>query len=352
MKILLLADAKSIHTQRWAKGLLELGYEIAIFSLNLPEKEIAPGIKVWGQQIFNNEKSDLSKSHYLKALFNLKRAIKEFKPDILHAHYATSYGLLGALSGFQPLYLSVWGSDVLIFPQKSLLHRGILHFVLSRSSKIFSTSLAMKSAISAMTDRKIQVIPFGIDTQKFSCTKKPFQEKTITLGTVKNLDPIYGIDQLIKVFAQLKSELPKHSLKLKLSSKGSMYHQYIQLTQELKIQEDVEFVTELNFDKVPDFYNSLDIAVFPSLSESFGVTALEALSCGRPVVANDIDGLQEILKTCQYSEGLVDTTQSQLFANKLKKIILEKKHFTKEIPSQYVWKNNLNNMHSAYSSKQ
>ena len=60
----------------------------------------------------------LSKLNYLKVLPELKKVIAGFKPDILHAHFATSYGLLGALSGFHPFILSVWEAMFSIFRKK------------------------------------------------------------------------------------------------------------------------------------------------------------------------------------------------------------------------------------------
>ena len=50
-----------------------------------------------------------------------KKTIKDFKPNILHAHYASSYGILGYLIKFKPFILSVWGSDIYHFPNKNLL---------------------------------------------------------------------------------------------------------------------------------------------------------------------------------------------------------------------------------------
>ena len=54
----------------------------------------------------------LDKMVYIKAIRLLRRQIRLFKPDFLHAHYACSFGLIGALAGFHPYVLSVWGSDV------------------------------------------------------------------------------------------------------------------------------------------------------------------------------------------------------------------------------------------------
>jgi len=120
MKVLLLSDPNSPHTIKWARSLAENGMDIYIFGLGDYKEGVYEDyknirVKVLNETITRKEGS-LIKIKYLKALPIVKRIIREFKPDILHAHYASSYGLIGALSGFHPYIVSVWGSDVFSFP--------------------------------------------------------------------------------------------------------------------------------------------------------------------------------------------------------------------------------------------
>src|SRR5579872_1122148 len=111
-RILFLADVNSTHTRKWAESLAERGFEIGVFSLRNPDNDWLKKYK--NIFLLSDSKTSaktfhevsLKKSVYLKLLPKLKKAIKEFKPDILHAHYATSYGLLGRLSGFHPFFIS------------------------------------------------------------------------------------------------------------------------------------------------------------------------------------------------------------------------------------------------------
>jgi hypothetical protein len=66
---------------------------------------------------FDTGHSFVSKLKYVSLVSELKTACRKFDPDLMHAHYATSYGLLAALSGFKPYLISVWGSDVFDFPK-------------------------------------------------------------------------------------------------------------------------------------------------------------------------------------------------------------------------------------------
>jgi glycosyltransferase involved in cell wall biosynthesis len=302
MKLLILADANSIHTRRWAQALSEHGIHISIFTLvtvNFEHYKNHPAIKIHSININQNEfqKSDgnFSKLNYLKALPALKKLINELNPDIVHAYYASSYGLLGALTGFKIFYVSIWGSDVYLFPKKSFLHRKVFQYVLNHAHKIFSTSHAMKKEAHLYGLWPIEVIPFGVDTNIFKSTRLPFSDKTITIGCLKSLEDIYGIDILIDAFALLKKSNPDKKLKLQLIGSGPQKEKYLKQALNLNIFNDLEIIENAPRNTIPNLINQFDLACFPSRSESFGVAVLECMACERPVVASNIGGLPEII---------------------------------------------------------
>ena len=156
MKLLLLSDANSIHTQKWVESLYHKGLKIKLFSFIKPHKHIQNNYKKMNinvlssdlnSKIKNLRQPNLSKMRYLKSIPILKKTIKSFKPNILHAHYASSYGVIGSLIGFKPFILSVWGSDVYYFPKKNLLNGFILKQVIKSADIICSTSNPMKKLI-------------------------------------------------------------------------------------------------------------------------------------------------------------------------------------------------------------
>ena len=129
MKILIVADGGNIHTKRWAAALADAGVETVVFSLTPAETGFysGKGVILHVFDLFSYKQG--GKKPFLKAIARhskavreLKRLIKKEKPDIVHAHYATSYGLVAALAGFHPLIISVWGSDVYEFPKQSKIN--------------------------------------------------------------------------------------------------------------------------------------------------------------------------------------------------------------------------------------
>ena len=304
MKILLLADPSSSHTIKWANGLHEKGLEISIFGLSSYDRaQYKAGIKIdtftVPQFIKWQADGSLLKAAYLLALPRLKKKIKNLKPDIMHAHSASSYGLLGSLSGFHPFVISVWGNDVYNFPQKSRFFKKVIIYNLKKSDMLFSTSKIMAEETKKYTNKNIQVVPFGIDIEKFKPkkTESYFYENDIVIGTIKSIEKKYGTENLVRAFKKVKENHPGIALKLLIVGRGSLTIYIKSLVKDLGIESDVKITGFVSYDKIPDYHRMLDIYIAMSTedSESFGVAILEASACETPVIVSNVGGLPEVV---------------------------------------------------------
>ncbi len=302
-KILLLADVTSSHTEKWALALADRHYSIGIFSLNRSvEKWYDKNeniILLCEPAYYTNSSALKIKLKYFLKLPRLHKIIKSFKPDIVHAHYATSYGLLGALSGFHPFVLSVWGSDVFEFPRKSIFHKLLFKLNLKCSDKLLSTSFAMKKELEFYTNANIEVTPFGVDTGVFypKEVKTDEEKKILHLGIIKSLEERYGINDIIKAVQILKST--RHDIKFKVLfvGNGSKANHYRQLVRDQNLSDTISFIGKIPTEKVPYYHNLLDIYLNVSnIKESFGVSVLESMACAKPVIVTNAPGLIEIVK--------------------------------------------------------
>lgn len=305
MRVLLLADAHSIHTIKWAISLSKKGIDVGIFSLNKKDDNPYKDYKNINLFYFedNNCKkrsSGFAKISYLRSVSSLKSIIAAFKPDIVHAHYASSYGLLGTLADFHPYIVSVWGSDVFDFPNISFLHKAVLKHNLNKADKILSTSHVMALETKKYTDKEIEVTPFGIDTQVFRPKKVDslFDKNDIVIGTVKTLEEKYGIEYLIRAFAIVKKKYRELPLKLLIVGGGSLEKYLKNLVKDLEIDADTVFTGAVSHNLVPKYDNMLSVSVSVSVSnsESFGVAVIEASACGKPVVVSNVGGLPEVVE--------------------------------------------------------
>ncbi|MEJ6737062.1 MAG: glycosyltransferase family 4 protein [Flavobacteriales bacterium] len=295
-RILILSDINSAHTEKWVRALVDKGYEIHLFSLRNSATTWHIQLKgfSFSSQPESSKGSLISKLIYLKAFPAIRQAIKDFDPDFVHAHYASSYGLLGALSGFSKFYVSVWGSDVYDFPKKNIVTELVLKYVFKKASKIFSTGNVMAEEIRKYTNKKVEIVSFGINVNKFHPIKRERASSLIEIGVIKSLEYTYGIDVLIKAIAEVVQY--HQNIRLRIVGGGSLLSEYKQMVLDLNLSKYVIFVGKLPYDKVVEEYQKLDIFVNPSRFESFGVSILEASSCGLPVIATRAGGQVELVK--------------------------------------------------------
>lgn len=296
MKIAMLAARSSIHTIRWVNALAERGYEIHLVSAHRGGEEL-------DGRVSSHVLPFRAPAGYVLNLPWLQKILKATRPDILHAHYASGYGTLGRLSGFQPFVLSVWGSDVYDFPFRSPVHRRLIASNLEAASWVCATSAAMERQTRNLQERieAMSVVPFGIRSDVFCAPEEVPPSPFITVGTVKALAPVYGVDILIRAFAAARESLaasdPESAarLRLLLVGGGPQRDDLVALASDLGLETTVEFVGTVRHGTVPEYLRRLDVYAAPSRSESFGVAVLEASACARPVVVSDVGGLPEVV---------------------------------------------------------
>ncbi|RDY25013.1 glycosyltransferase family 4 protein [Romboutsia maritimum] len=293
-----LADASNPHTIKWCNYFKSKGYDVNVISLNEGSIE---GVKVYNFGFNVKELKNASpfrKVKYISVIGEIKKIINEIKPDILHAHYASSYGLIGSLLNYKPYVISVWGTDIYDFPNGGFIQKLIIKHNLKKADYIFSTSKDMARETNKYTDKKIYITPFGIDIDVFKSMKieeNTTIEKPFIIGTIKTLEKKYGINYLIRAFKLVKDQYKDKKIVLKIAGSGSQMDNLLNLTKELGIDKDVDFLGRLPLDEVSKTFNTFDIAVFPSLRESFGVAALEAQACEIPAIVTNVGGHPEVV---------------------------------------------------------
>ena len=365
MKILLLSDSNSPHTLRWAKSIRNAGIEVGIFSLhkiNLSIYPDTPDIQLnslnLSRSFQSKNENNISKLIYIKAVSTVKKIIKEYKPDIVHAHYASSYGLIGALTGFHPFVISVWGSDVFRFPTYSFIHRRTLIYSFTKADKILATSNVLKEESKKYTLKEIAVIPFGIDTEKFSPKEvnSIFKYEDVVIGTIKALEYVYGVEYLIRAFKIVKTKLFNQTIKLLVVGSGTLKESLEKIVKELELENDTVFTGYIGQDNISDYHNMLDIYVAVSLEESFGVSVIEASACSKPVIVSNVGGLLEVVEKGK-TGFIVEPKNPEALAEALIKLINNPglrvemgRNGRNKVLQHYQWDDSVKKMIGVYNS--
>ena len=372
MKVLVVSDAQSVHTQRWTSALKEKGVDVVLYTIKPVTDDFysSRNIKCHFFDLFDFKREKKGKLYAIKrhlmAVSHLKQVLKEEKPDILHSHFVTSYSLIAALAGYRPFIVSAWGSDIYIYPKKSPVNKAIVKFILSCADKILSTSNVMARECTKYTRKPIEITPFGVDTELFkrregksecNCNiagqSKP---QKFVVGSVKTLAENYGTEYLIRAFKIVADRNPMIDCSLELVGKGPDEERLKGIAKELGISDKVHFRGFINQKDLPEVFSSFNIACYLSNSESFGVSAIEAMSCNCSVVASDADGFTEVIED-GVTGIIVPKRDPQATADAIQKF-LENPELVRtmgeagreRVCSLYQWDGNVNTMLSIYKS--
>ena len=297
MKVALLSDASSIHTIRWVNGLSTAGLHLHVITQQLPCDPV-------DEDVVLHQFPNGGNLGYFLMVPAVRKLLKQIKPDIVNAHYASGYGTAARLVNYRPYLLSVWGSDVYNFPHKSIMHNYLVRRNLLAADKVASTSYCMAEETRKLAPelRDIAITPFGVDMQQYQ-TAQPAESddsRPIVIGTVKTMAPNYGISTLLQAFALLRNKYLEDSpdlekrLQLRLVGGGPQLQELKALAFTLGLDACTEFVGRVPHEKVPEELSKLDIYVALSESESFGVAIIEAGAAARPVVVSNAGGLPEV----------------------------------------------------------
>ena len=169
---------------------------------------------------------------------------------------------------------------------------------------------------------KVSVIPPGVDLSRFRPMSQTQSREFLGYGEEKNilfvgrLEPLKGLDVLFRAVAALE-DLGNITLNVVGGDENSSEKERLQrLASRMKLTQNVRFIGSVSQDELPLHYNAADVCVLPSHYESFGLAALEAAACGRPVVASEVGGLPAIVQNG--STGfLVEPKHSDTMAERL-----------------------------------
>lgn len=281
-RIVIFGFAQSVHVRRWVAGLQSRGYEVKVISLGgekLPDTETV---------IYPYD----SRAEYIWKSGDAVHEAKAFRPDIVHVHYAGGFGLWSWRMHFRPTVVSIWGSDLNEF-SKTWSKRIFLRAALNQASALTVTSRFLMERTRSLfhdLEKRIEFIPFGVELPP---EIPPLPTGPPKLCYVKLHEPTYGPDILVQAIAEAKKEIP--DIRLSMAGTGSMTPQLQEMIKTLGLDDQVKLVGWLDNQWIYHFISEHNFMVMPSRNEAFGVAALEAAACGRPVIGTTVGGIPEVI---------------------------------------------------------
>jgi len=288
LRICFVADARSVHTQKWVRYFLGKGYEILVLSqeeVPIPDVQVLPVLRVASRNWL------FRKFEVLRNTWTFRSLVRTFAPDIIHVHYISTNLLW--YWGVKNLFVSPWGSDIIdnhsVRAKRAFYNR----FVFRQAQVITATSRFLANVARRYTDKEVHVVPFGVDCEVFRPSGRINMTSTVTLGFVKYLKAKYGLEYLIRAMEMIVRQYPQ--TRLLVAGSGELRSQLEALTEQLGLTRNISFLGAIDHQRVPDLLKNVDIFVMPSISEGFGVAAVEAQAMEIPVVATKVGGIPEVV---------------------------------------------------------
>ncbi len=293
------------------KALAKRGHEIHFISYAVPTRLGGFMDNIYYHEVEMNNYPLFEFPLYSIALASKMVEVTRFHElDILHAHYAIPH----ATSAFLAREIlrsethnamsirfvtTLHGTDITLTGlEPSFLPT--MKFSIEKADGVTAVSkfLADKTNIQYKIDKHIEVIPNFVDTEKFkrqndeqtNCFKKNFapnNEKILI--HISNFRALKRVQDVIKIYDEVRKKVDS---KLILVGDGPDRSDCELLVRELELADHVRFMGKQ--DALVELLSISDIFIMPSQSESFGLSALEAMSCGVPVISSSVGGLPEL----------------------------------------------------------
>lgn len=292
-----------------AEALARLGHQVDVLILH--EKGITQKVNTKINAEKSNLINEISNTYYRipklnflnKILFVRKfkkmlvSFIKNNKPDVIHVHSSIWAGVVvsDVAQKYNIPYVITEHYSHFLEKEFPLPYTDKVQFIYAfkNSFKIICVSTALKNAIINLKNKskKIVVIPNIVDSNFFNNIPTIRKNKDFTFISVGELSPLKGFDILLKAFSKIKNK----KCKLVIVGQGNGLHILKAQAIKLNIQNNVEFVGFKSKENLLEEYNKAHVCISSSRIETFGVTLIEALSCGLPIIATNSGGPLDIV---------------------------------------------------------
>ena len=293
-----------------AKALSERGHRVHLMSADPPFRLGEFHVDLSFHQVHTPSYPLFREPQYLLSLANkVVQVARAFELEIIHAHYAIPHATAALLSkqvleasGHTPVprvITTLHGTDITVVGNDPS-YSEIVAFSIEKAdgATAVSESLRRSTRSELNVQREIAVIPNFLDCSVFRRIDVAELRRRITPDRatkvvihVSNFRPVKRIDAVVAIFARICRNLPARLL---LVGDGPELGTVFRVGRELGVHDRIDAIGAQ--EAIIPLLSAADVFLLPSAQESFGLAALEAMSCGVPVVASNVGGLPEVIE--------------------------------------------------------
>jgi glycosyltransferase involved in cell wall biosynthesis len=291
MRIVFVAWQGSEHTRRWAGFFAARGHDVHVVTCGGEE---STGVEdaFPNYVVHDLRRPLLGKPGYLLKVPRARRLIRSLAPDVVHAHHATSYGLLAALAEVHPLVVTCHGSDILMSGQKGLM-RPILRRVLAAADVITTPAEHVCEAVRALgASTEIVVFQYGVEVERLRAVAASVHKRDagkpglVRVVSARPLEALYRTDDIVRAVAILRER--GVDCVYDVAGRGSEEDGLNHLVCEVGVADRVTFHGHLPEPVAEELIAAADVYVSAAESDGVSIALLEAMALGPVPVVSDI----------------------------------------------------------------
>jgi len=314
LRIAVLGDFESLHTQRYVRFFAERGHEVHAISYYAPANELYrvelhvlcgaggsgsqwsrdKGGSVPGRIASMAPPSLMRLVHacrYQRA--GLGHVLRHIAPDVFHAHYVVEHGFYGAFADVHPFIVTAWGSD-LLRESYTPLGKLIARWTLGRADVVTGNdpSLLRRAQALGVPAERTALVRVGIDRlflDAHSVNLEPEDAGPPTIISDRALELLYNVETVIRAFGLVHARLP--AARLIVAGDGSQRLTLERLARDLRLGEAVRFLGRLEPRELREALTSAHVYVSVPSTDSMAVSNLEAMAVGAFPVLSDLPSL-------------------------------------------------------------
>jgi glycosyltransferase involved in cell wall biosynthesis len=289
MRIVFVAHHGTVHTRRWITFFAERGHEVHVVTCgggDADDEDDEGRSLPRRYEVHDLGPPQLGKLGYLLKIPAARRVVRRLRPDVVHAHWATSYGLLALAAGVHPLVVTAHGDDVLIAPGNPLL-RPIVKRVLRAADAVTVPSEHMRAAVHELVGAKrVEVFQYGVETERLAAlasTARAEAEGPLRIVSARPLLELYRVDVLLDALAGLDRPFAAD-----IAGDGPERLRLESQAQRLGLADRVRFHGQVAPHRVEKLIADAHVYVSVASSDGTSLALLEALALGAVPVLSDI----------------------------------------------------------------
>jgi glycosyltransferase involved in cell wall biosynthesis len=297
-----LTEGNSYYDRFFLQRLSER-YDITVLTFNLDPYEIPDHIRTITIRCgpFRVPRSWVLA--WLRA-YLLRKKLDRIRPNIVVSNWALAYGFYAALSGFKPNILFVWGSDVLVWPDKSRFLESVVRYAIRKADAMLMDckALATRCIRLGALSNKILILPW-FDVRDVLKQRISQEDKTrlreelgicndeIVVVSTRSHSPLYSVRTLVEAIPKVLSAAP--DTRFLIVGDGPETSLLKDMVQRSKVGPRTVFTGRVERPSVLRLLQVSDIYVSTSLSDGTSSSLLEAMTLGVPVIVTDLPANRE-----------------------------------------------------------